>query len=242
MVSPAVPPRMAKARLSARSWRTTRPRAAPRANRTAISRRRAAARASSMLATLAQAMRRIRPTAAMSKAAAGVSMPSTMGWNRTERAGSNEALRSLSMSGYSWASRATAVSTCALASSTVRPGARRPVTNSQRLPRCSRRVFPGEGPCDWMPLKFSFSTIMSGVQNSGARPGIVPVNSAGATPTMVYSTPLSSTRCPSTLGLPASRRCQKPWLTMATGWVSSVRFSSGTKLRPSAGRTPRTSK
>ena len=49
--------------LSVSSWRTIRPRPAPRAARTDISRARAVARASSRLATLAQAMSSTRVTA-----------------------------------------------------------------------------------------------------------------------------------------------------------------------------------
>ena len=51
-----------RTRLSARSWRTMRARLAPRARRTAISDRRAAPRASSSVATFAQAASSTRPT------------------------------------------------------------------------------------------------------------------------------------------------------------------------------------
>ena len=49
-------------RLSTNNWRISRPRVAPMASRSAISRRRAEARASSRLATLAQAINSTKPT------------------------------------------------------------------------------------------------------------------------------------------------------------------------------------
>src|SRR5713226_1978155 len=65
-VSPSVPPTSESSMLSVRSWRTMRRRPAPSAVRMAISRRRATARASRRLATLAQAISRTRPTTASS--------------------------------------------------------------------------------------------------------------------------------------------------------------------------------
>ena len=62
--TPMPPPMIASTTLSPRSWRRRRPRLAPIAARTAISRRRAAARASSMFATFAHAIIRTRLTAA----------------------------------------------------------------------------------------------------------------------------------------------------------------------------------
>ena len=61
--------------LSVRSWRSRRPRSPPSAMRTAISRCRPAARASSRLATLAQAMSRTKTTAPSSSIKAGRRSP-----------------------------------------------------------------------------------------------------------------------------------------------------------------------
>ena len=61
--TPAAPPASAISTLSVSSCRTMRPRPAPSAARTAISRRRAAPRARSMLPTLAQAISSTKPTA-----------------------------------------------------------------------------------------------------------------------------------------------------------------------------------
>ncbi len=64
--SPAAPPSSASIRLSVSIWRASRPRPAPNAIRTPISRSRAAARISRRLATLAQAMRSTTLTAPIS--------------------------------------------------------------------------------------------------------------------------------------------------------------------------------
>jgi hypothetical protein len=61
--------------LSVRSWRTSRSREAPSALRMAISFPRAAARDSSRLATLAQAISRTKPTAPSSTSRAGRMLP-----------------------------------------------------------------------------------------------------------------------------------------------------------------------
>ena len=67
----ATPPIIASTRHSVRIWRTTRPRLAPMAHRTAISRCRALPRASSRFATLAQTIRRTTATAARNSCSAG---------------------------------------------------------------------------------------------------------------------------------------------------------------------------
>ena len=59
----AMPPMADSSTLSVSSWRTMRPRPAPMAERMAISRERPVARASSRLATLAQAISSTQPTA-----------------------------------------------------------------------------------------------------------------------------------------------------------------------------------
>ena len=64
--NPSRPPASAITRLSIRSWRSRERRAAPKAKRMAISRRREAARAIKRLATLAQAISSTRPTSAIS--------------------------------------------------------------------------------------------------------------------------------------------------------------------------------
>ncbi len=63
--SPATPAMAARTRLSIRSWRLIRSRPAPSAERTAISRPRSAARASSRFATFAHAISRTNSTATL---------------------------------------------------------------------------------------------------------------------------------------------------------------------------------
>ncbi len=74
---PIAPPTTASTRLSVRSWRTSRIWLPPRAVRTAISRSRAVARASSRLATLAQPIRSTKPTAPSRIRSAGRTSPTT---------------------------------------------------------------------------------------------------------------------------------------------------------------------
>ncbi len=62
-----MPLTIARMKLSINSWRTMRQRLAPSDTRTEISRERAAERARSRLATLAQAMSSTKPTAPMSE-------------------------------------------------------------------------------------------------------------------------------------------------------------------------------
>ena len=63
---PATPPSAESSRLSVSTWRSTRPRVAPRARRTDISRWRAVERASRRLARFAHASRRTKPVSAPS--------------------------------------------------------------------------------------------------------------------------------------------------------------------------------
>ncbi len=72
---PAAPPRRNRSTLSATSWRTSRPRPAPTASRTAISRDRAVARARKMLATLTLAMSSTMPDTTSSSAMNSVTGP-----------------------------------------------------------------------------------------------------------------------------------------------------------------------
>ncbi len=74
---PAAAPSAVSTQLSVISCRSSRPRPAPTAVRTAISRRRASDRAISRLATLAQAMSRTNATAAISVSSAGRSAPNS---------------------------------------------------------------------------------------------------------------------------------------------------------------------
>ena len=147
------------------------------------------------------------------------------------------------VAGYSVRRRAKTVSTCACASSTLRPSASRPLRKSQRFPRCWIRVVPGSlSVVACTPPKLSRSTIVTGTQNSGCRPGMTPEKPAGATPTTVYATPLTTTVWSTMSVLPPKRPRHIPWPITRTGCCPSPTFSSGRKPRPRAGRTPSTSK
>ena len=73
--SPAMPPAVARSSDSASAWRTTRMRPAPIARHTAVSRRRASARASIKFATFAQAMISTSPTSPMRTMSGAESSP-----------------------------------------------------------------------------------------------------------------------------------------------------------------------
>ena len=119
--APAIPATTASTTLSVRSWRTSRARPAPTAARTTISRPRAEARASSRLATLAQAMSRTKATApSRTKSVCRVSptMASCRGVRRTPL--------SALLRGYSAESRAAMPVISARAWASETPGASRP--------------------------------------------------------------------------------------------------------------------
>ena len=93
--SPSRPPASASRVVSAKSCRTMRARLAPRAARTAISLRRPSVRASTRLATFAQAISRTHPTAPSSTSSAGRTSPT-----RSSCSGMTAAPQPLSSAGY----------------------------------------------------------------------------------------------------------------------------------------------
>ena len=72
ITTPAIPDTPLNSTLSVSNWAPIRPREAPSAERTASSERRATPRASSIPATLAQAMSRTSPTAPINTRSLGV--------------------------------------------------------------------------------------------------------------------------------------------------------------------------
>ena len=116
--APRAPPRTARMTLSARKRLKSRPRPEPRALRIATSRSRAAERASSRLATFAQAMRRTKRTAACRTQSATLSSPTYMssrGWAR--------APRPAFVSGYRSSKRRMIAASSACAVARLAPGA-----------------------------------------------------------------------------------------------------------------------
>ena len=83
ITNPIMAPPSDSSTLSVNNWRTTRPRSAPSAARMANSRLRAVARASSKLATLAQAMISTNPTAPTSSSSVGRMYPTMSSFIRT---------------------------------------------------------------------------------------------------------------------------------------------------------------
>ena len=112
--SPATLPAIERTTASVSSWRTMRARDAPRARRTAISRRRDVPRPSSRLATLAQAIASTNPTAASRTPSGRVTGP-----KNCSRSGTIAAPRPPSLSGYSCARRAARTSASRRACSSV---------------------------------------------------------------------------------------------------------------------------
>ena len=138
--------------VSVNSRRTSDPREAPRARRTAISRRRSSARASGKLARLVHASCSTSPTTTISSHAAarmktsigGKSSTSVSGTSTKRPAGSQFSMRSR-------VSCAATAPTAASARGSATPGRRRALTKSEWLPRSSNMGAPS-----------SSSTIMYG--------------------------------------------------------------------------------
>ncbi len=184
--SDATAPSRPSTRPSTSSCRTRRARLAPIARRTPISRRRAEARASSMPATLAQAISRTSPTTDINPAAPIDMMPLACGTSsRTSEVGTADMRRSLFVWGWASASCRPMSATFACACAAVTPGLSRPFANIQRMPRRSRRVRPGPGTTSVMPTGSTSSTCAIGSHSSGARSGTTPRKSGCVTPTMV---------------------------------------------------------
>ena len=194
-----------------------RPRDAPSATRTAISRARVVARASSRLATLAQA---ISNTSAI--AASCASMNGRGCWPKNASAASTRMLHLPSSPGYSRASCRMMPRTSALAWATVTPGRRRASTPANVRPSRSRPNAPATE---------------SGVQSSAPGGKTKP---AGMTPTIVRGTLFRSTFWPMTDGSAPKRRRHSPSLRMTTSGDTVYRASSSENTRPSAERTPST--
>jgi hypothetical protein len=123
--NPAAPPAAASIALSVKSCRTRRSRPAPRDRRTAISWRRAVARANSRLARLVQPMS-VRQNAAPSTARINVLVCGEMRSRRSMTAMPTPAFSF----GYARSSRVATTAISLRASSAETPGRRRPITAS----------------------------------------------------------------------------------------------------------------
>ena len=120
--APRTPPAIARSALSVMSWPTIRPRPAPSADRTAISRTRARPRTSSRFATLMQVMRSKSPAAAANAMTAGFTSPRmALGSECTTPCMSRSHLLAMPR-------RENNAVSSALAASGNAPGRRRPIT------------------------------------------------------------------------------------------------------------------
>ena len=188
--NPSTAPRNDMTTASVTSWRMRRPRLAPSARRMPISFCRPDARASSMLATFAQAISSTRPTTVISPIAICTIIESASGCRCTSRVGLSVTCRPLLVAGNSDERRAISRSRFARASAIVLPRFRRPRTNIQRSARRSSRLLPvGDGIVSCMPTGSVSSDALTGTHSSGASTGTMPVKIAGATPTIVNPLP-----------------------------------------------------
>ena len=164
-----------------------RPRAGAQRERTAISRRRAVARANRRFATLAQPISSTPPTAAISASSAGLASAES-----EPASGSMVAVHPALLAGCSDASCADRPSSSRRASPTVTAGARRAITSKDTLRRCAAGIDRSGTP------------VHASVPSGNAKPrGITPTISRGSRPSII-------TRRPTTSAAPPNARCQSP--------------------------------
>ncbi len=220
--------------LSVSSCRTSRPRLAPCDSRMAISRRRAVARASSRLPTLAQAISSTRPTTPSSSSEALTTAWRSCGLMAACGNGTRWKVRPRLSFVYSRSSRLAMAVISACAAGIVTPGRNRPMVLTNRPRRCSYQLSSGS--------RLIWRFIAIGTHSSGWTPVSVPVKRWGATPITVKPMPLSRRELPITAGSPPSCWRQKWFETTATGCAPGLVASSTVKKRPRSASTPSSSK
>ena len=243
--TPTAPAASASSVLSVSSWRTSRPRPAPRARRTASSRRRAVARASRRLAALAQAISSTRATAPASIRRRWLTSPiaaSRSSWTSkplsridrplAEGAGGPRPGPACSATircrpplppESAALRRAPSSLTSATTRSRAAPGARR----ATAVRKCIPRFVSAWGFCA-RNSPIGVHTCTSALGNS---------NPAGMTPITVKLRPSSEIDLPRIAGSRPKLVTQSPWLNSARG----VRSSAAVKACPISGRTCSTS-
>ena len=203
---PIAAPRAASSAVSKRSWRASRKRVPPNADRTAISVRRSAPFTSSRLATLAQHNSKRNP-APTSKARTEPEKSSPMysSW-KVLSTGSTPSL----VSGNSLASELPSAANSARAASSSTPSRNRPNTSSLPLPRST-----------------AFRSIRRGIQNCSAmgnpKPGTI-------TPTTVCAAPFNRTVAPIRSSSASNLLVQVACDSSTSG--SSLASSASSKTRP----------
>ena len=195
--------------LSVRSWRTILSLPAPKAARTASSRSRLVDRASSMLATLAQAIRSTKATDSVIRR----KMVGRFSPIRAALVSRTWTPNAALVSGYCSDNRFPIAAISSSACARLTPGRRRPDTISSRASR---------SPPVCGSLNGSQILARSRLPNSMI---------GDTTPTTVCSRPFTRSVRPSTSELPAYLSCQKPCAKRTTGAASS-RSSPGRNPRP----------
>ena len=210
----------------------SRDRWAPNATRTDISRRRAVARARSIPATFALAIRSTSPAMTSSSDR----NPSTGPWMSAGRPDivvrRTPPNRRKSAGSVTPAAFRVSATRSLRACSTGTPARRRPNISSHPASSRDSSACPGR----------TASCIIIGTQTSALSGATDPWKPRAATPITVNGCPSTPIVRPTIVESPPNRRCQNPWLITTTGRALGVWSSSGAKNRPSAGRTPSTVK
>ena len=211
-----------------------RARPAPMASRTAISRRRAEARAKSRLATFAQAMSSTSATTPI-RTSSGFRYTSrryvqpvppagrtNVDWAISFRreAGQCDAITESASRGQTALSRAVAAGIETSARGLAR-------TLNQKLP----------GPSSGAMAGLTRGSAPTAIVTSAMAPTFAPTKPRGLTPMMVTGTPLIRSVRPTTPASRASGPSQYPWLTTATS-AAPGSSSAGASRRPIAGDRP----
>ncbi len=217
--------------VSVSSCPISRLRLAPIASRVAISRRRVEARASSIPATLLQAIARSAPVRA--KSAARKSRKGVRIGPGTRLVGSSAAVCRWLASGVAALYCVIRVSSSACASVRLRPGASRP-TPTCHTPRTAVSRFALGSP--------RASATMAIGSHTSVPASVTPSKPGSATPTTAKSRLFRRNGRSSTRGSAPSRRVQKRWVSTTTGRAPGTTSSSSRKKRPRAARVPSTEK
>ena len=232
-VSPAPAPRHDRTRLSVNNCRTRRPRLAPTASRTPISRRRAAARASSMPMTFAHATSRTTPTSIRPTAPTTYAGPAVPAGRRAFSVRVNDTRRPSPESGSAAARPAMITSRLASACTSVTPSRSLPLTYTGRC-RCPRRSGLVSLPAAKNVILDTSSIQVIGIHRSGPSRGSMPANPGGATPTTRYGWDRMRRLRPTTSGSRPKARSHSPLEITATR-ATPGRSSSDPSIRPSTG-------
>ena len=218
--TPITPPTTPRTRLSVNSCRTTRERPAPSAALVASSRRRTVARARRRLAMFAQQIRSTRPTTPRNRIdVSRSSRPTT-----APCSGSIVTPRPVFDAGSSRASAAAIALRSPAAASCVTPGFSRPIASAY----AKRPAFDGAAGGN------------RSVESAHMLDRPITCAASGTMPTTVHGSPSNRRLRPTMPGSALNLDRQK--LSVSTTTDARSASSDGRNVRPTTGRTPRTSK